>query len=266
MKKIIAEVLCIVLALSLVGCGAQIEQSEKEPIEKQREVFDNQIQEDIDGNTSGSVKEILKVQYLPIVELQQTEPTVENANLEYSNLVEIIGERYSYNQELQVFAEYIKNNYKIELNSSWEVFVHFYDMDQTVGMVQFQYFIGTGDDEIGTNKSIIFNLNNGKVDMIFHSCLDGITDESALLSRVSSFKSKYEQEKYQLKDGEKFVSETVNYTYDYDTGDFVYCYAVFFSYDGIINNDYGTTCLIDEDGNVIKTESEPIATENAFRA
>ena len=66
------------------------------------------------------------------------------------------------------------------------------------------------------------------------------------------FETKYVQEQYQLKDGEKFVDETVYYAYYYDTSDLVYFYVVFFSdEDGIINNSYGTICFIDENGNAV---------------
>lgn len=259
MKKIIAMVLCIVLVISLAGCGKKTVQVEREPIENQHSESKIEAEQSEKGPVENqySDEKVLKLQYFPELYLEQTEPITEIVDIAYSNLIEIDGKQYINNQELQVFTDYIKNAFNIELNSSWHVFVHFYDMEKTTGMIQFQYFIG----EIGTNKSIIFNLNNGNADMILYSCLDGVTDEQALQDRVSSFKSNYFQEQYQLKDGENFESETTNYTYYYDTKSLVYSYAVFFSYGsyGVINNDYGTTCLIDEQGNAVQTETQAMS-------
>lgn len=258
MKKIIIAVLCFMLTLSFVACGTIHEQKENNPVSNNSESKPNVNQPVSDVLETHAEKELLKIQFFPIFESEQLEnleeeqakPTVEHVDIAYSNLVEMDGNRYAGNPELQVFSDYIKQNFSIVLDNNWKVYAHYYDMDKSVGMVKFQYFIG--EDEIGTNKCIVFNLNNGKADMIFHTCLDGIADEKALQDRVSSFKTKYEQEKYQLKAGEVFETEITYYSFNYNTGDLSYCYNIFFSYDdGIINNEYGTECFIDQDGNAI---------------
>lgn len=254
MQKMIVMVLCFIFILSLAGCGAINRQIEKDPISNNSE--EHPVNSPVPDVTENG-KKLLKLQFFPILpeeqlrilEKEQATPTVETINIAYSGLIEIDGEWYADNPELQVFSDYIKEKYNIALDKNWKIFVHFYDMDKTVGTVKFQYFIG---EEIETNKSIVFNLNQGKADFVFYTCLDGVADEDALLNRVSSFKEKYEQEQYPLKDGEKFETEITYYFFNYYREDLSYCYNVFISYEnGLINNDYGTECFIDKDGNAV---------------
>ena len=258
MKKFIAAALCFVLVLSFMGCGTANEQKENDPTFYNSEPQQNTNQPVCDVSENYETKKLLKLQFFPILPdaqlrilgEEQATPTIEAVEIAYSGLIEIDGERYADNPELQVFSDYIKENYNIALDKNWKVFVHYYDMEKTVGMVKFQYFIG---EEIETNKCIVFNLNKGKADSFFHTCLDGAADEDALLGRVASFKENHEQEQYQLKDGEKLEAEITYYFFNYYTGDLSYCYNVIFSYNnGLMNNDYGTECYIDKDGNAIQ--------------
>ena len=254
MQKIILMVLCFMFVLLLVGCGTTNRQIENDPISNNSEEHTVNLPV---PDVSENGKKLLKLQFFPIIPEEQLRilgeeqatPTVEAVDIAYSDLMEIDGKPYSDNPELQVFSDYIKETYNIALDKNWKIFVHFYDMDKTVGMVKFQYLIG---EEIETNKCIVFNLNQGKADSIFYTCLDGTADEDALLDRVSSFKEKYEQEQYQLKDGEKLEAEITYYFFNYYRGDLSYCYNVLFSYNnGLINNDYGTECFIDKAGNAM---------------
>ncbi len=96
---------------------------------------------------------------------------------------------------------------------------------------------------------MIFNLRNGVADTVFYSCLDKEANEDDLYNRMILFEQKYDQEEYTLKDGKKYGSELEYFTYNYDTDCLAYIYEVFFAYEnGIINNDYGTVCMIDENG------------------
>lgn len=258
MKKVIAAVLCYVLVLSFVGCGTAHEQAENTPPSNNSQSQQSTkppasvISQRQEAKTMLNLQSfpILEEEQLRLLEKEQATPTVEDVDIAYSGLIEIDGERYADNPELQVFSDYVAEKFHVVLDKSWKVFVLFYDIDQTVGMVKFQFFIG---EEIETNKCITFNLNNGRADNIFYTCLDGAADEDALLERVSSFKEKYEQEQYQLQAGEKFVDQITSYIYYYNTKNLAYCYNIFFSYaNGLINNEYGTECFIDKDGNAIQ--------------
>lgn len=255
MQKIIMMVLCFIFVLSLVGCGTTNRQIDNDPIPNNSE--ENTVNLPV-SDVSENEKELLKLQFFPIfseeqlriLDEEQATPTVEAVEIPYSGLIEIDGKQYADNPELQVFSNYIKEKFNIVLDKNWKIFVHFYDMDKTVGMVKFQYIIG---EEIETNKCIVFYLNKGIADSVSCTCLDGTADEDALIDRVSTFKEKYEQEQYQLKDSEKLEAEISYYYFNYYRGDLSYCYNVFFSYDnGLMNNDYGTECFIDKNGDAIQ--------------
>ena len=67
------------------------------------------------------------------------------------------------------------------------------------------------------------------------------------------FRQRYEQERPVLVDDEHLEEEKISYTYYYGTDKLVYCYNVFFSYGehGVINNDWGTQCYINEEGEAV---------------
>lgn len=238
MKKLIALVLALVWVLGLVGCNNN----------SQQEYESNAPLEHTNSMELGENKELLQLQYFPQLSLKQTEPNEEKVDLAYSGLSEIDKQSYTNNPELKVFVDYIEDKFGTKLDKNWNVFLRFFDEDKNEGILEFTYSIG----DIGTDKSINFVLSGGKVDMLFYSHLDESVDAETLQNRVQLFETKYVQEQYQLKDGEKFVDETVYYAYYYDTSDLVYFYVVFFSdEDGIINNSYGTICFIDENGNAV---------------
>lgn len=168
-------------------------------------------------------------------------------DLEVSQLSEIKEQRYNNNLELKTLSDYIDKTFNIKIDSNWKVFVHFYDDNKTLGMVEFIYTIG----EINTNRSIIFNINNGKIDTVYYKCLFEKINENELSKRLNLFKSRYIQEKKLLKDDEIFESEETNYVYYINSDTLVYNYALYFSYgpQKFINNDYGSVRIIDKYGN-----------------
>ena len=196
---------------------------------------------------------ILKLQYLPEVDFLEDygEERIESEEimLEYSNLDEMEEQKYTGQNWLDIFVSCVKDKLNIELNDKWLATVHFYDEDETVGMVKFQYTIG----KIRTDKSIVFNLNGNTADRIYWTHLnDRNINEETLLKRVEIFEKTYTQEKKDLKEGEILVKEDTVYSYHYAANKLVYSYNVFFSYgeNQVINNDYGTVCMIDENGNI----------------
>ena len=250
MKKIVLDIICLILLLSLIACGKKTDNN----ISKPSDTSNNntlEINNELSGNNLKEItakKDILKLQFLPALELFQTEPAEKSVDIAFENLAEIEPQRYDGNANLQVFVDYINDEFGVVIDDNWQMLVHYFDADKTAGSIEFDYLI----EDIGTNKRIIFSFQDGRTDTLYYRCLDANTDEDKLKNRVRLFKEKYEQEKYQLKMGEKFVREEQYYTYNYDTGDLAYFYYVFFSDDeGIINNDYATICLIDENGNAI---------------
>lgn len=195
-------------------------------------------------------KEVLKLKSRQVlnIELEPNEPNIKKENFKYSNLPEIKEKQYDNDTNLKVFTDYINKTFKIKIDSKWKVFSHYYDVNKTVGMVEFYYTIGN----IDTDKSVIFNLNNGIVDIVYYKYLDNKVDEKGLLNRIRVFNDKYVQEKKILKDDEEFYGETTKYVYYYGVDKLLYSYQLFFKYGelGVINNDYGTTYIINKDGSI----------------
>ena len=195
-------------------------------------------------------KEVLKLKSRQVlnIELEPNEPNIKKENFKYLNLPEIKEKQYDNDINLKVFTNYINKTFNIKIDSKWKVFVHYYDVNKTVGMVEFYYTI----ENIDTNKSIIFNLNNGIVDIVYYKYLDKKVDEKELLNRIKIFSNKYVQEKKVLKNDEKFYDEATKYVYYYGVDKLVYSYQLFFKYGelGVINNDYGTTYIINKDGSI----------------
>ena len=203
--------------------------------------------------SSSVQKDILKVQPFNetmVDESNLCEPEVRQICLTYDSISEIENKKYDGGEQLHVFAEYIEDELGIQLSDKWTVLAHFYDEEKTVGMVKFQYWIGN----IGTNKCVTFNVDHGTANMVLFTCLDESIDEDSLLARIPLFEARYEQEKLELKDGQKLIDETISYAYYYNTGNLMYTYNVFFQYgeEGVINNGYGTECYIDENGYAVE--------------
>ena len=259
MKRLIALVLALVCVLGLVGCSQQGQQNITNPTQNNEESLSIGNQTESEQNSehendemyTPSIKSVLKLEYRDALgfELDTEEPKVSSIHLEYSDVPESQGQNYVSSDALKVFADYVSQSLSVDLNNKWTVFVHYYDEDKTVGMVEFIYTIG----QINTNKSIVFNLNNGIADTVYYKHLQEEVNEEDILHRVSLFNSKYEQEKKVLEEDEKLVKETTNFTYYYNDDRCVYSYAVFFSYGEhqLVNNDYGTVCMIDENGNAV---------------
>lgn len=198
-------------------------------------------------------KELLRIySYWDSVPLEDmnAEPTFDAAGITFGDLPEMDEQPYTGQECLQPFADYAADVLGTVPDGRWQIFVHYYTVDLTYGMVQFSYTIG----KIGTNKSIIFSLENGKATSVAYSCLDMDTDEDGLLKRIALFEDRYEQEKLTLEEGQTFEEEWVNYTYYYNRNALMYSYNLFFADEnGLINNDYGTECFIDGTGAAVRS-------------
>ncbi len=196
---------------------------------------------------SNTEKELLPLAvFSDYIDKVQKAPEEKKISLTIGALSEQNQHRYN-GDELQVFADFIKDELGIELDDRWQTLTHYYDVNKTTGMVQFQYFIG----DIGTDKSIVFNLTDGISDIMYYSNIYAEADEQKLIDRVAEFYGRYEQEQYCPQEGEEITDSTgaiITYSYPVDT--LTYCYNVFFTYgeNKVINNDYGTWCVIGENG------------------
>lgn len=225
MKKIIALVLMVLFVLGLVGCDTSDDKTTLK--------LNHKLGIDSEYLTQSQEMVMAEVDYIE-VELSETEFT------KYTEGV------------LPELVSLINHHYPNVLNSNWEYMVHFYDEQQTTGLVQFRYVINS---EILTDKSITFHYENGVINSVAYSNVSKTIDEDDIVSRVATFKENHIQEQKKLKNDEEFIKETVQYSYDYDADKLIYTYNLFF-YKGqyelkIIDNETVTEYFIDENGNAI---------------
>lgn len=250
MKTLTKVLLGLLLGCILAGCGKH---PVTEPVNTEAESYAAESTESVAAQETAPIKkEMIRLQNLneqlqqhgDILGIVQTDPDVKTADIDYPALP-AMEERFAAQPELKVFSEYAKKEFGIELDGNWNVNVYFNNPEGTYGSLELQYYVG----EIATDRSLMFSLNDGKVPMVFFRNLDKTVNEAALLSRVKNFEARYEQETYQPKDGEKLREERRSFTYYCGSDMLVYSYAVFFEYNGgMINNDYGSTCRIGENG------------------
>ena len=139
----------------------------------------------------------------------------------------------------------IHENTGIDSWDGWQMMIHYYNEEETEGLLQLRYAI---KDRIITNKAVTCAIEGGKINDLYLTEIDGNADEEDLLKRVKKFAESTEQERYQFKENEEFIEETVQYTYNYANEALVYVYNLFF-YEGegdmrVINNSLGSEYLI----------------------
>lgn len=225
MKKIITFILAAFLILGLVGCNL----ADDKTILK----LDHKLGVDSAYMADGQEMVMAEVDYIEI-DLTETSFT------QYTDGV------------LPELVSLINHQYPDLLNSNWEYMVHFYDEQQTTGLVQFRYVI---NNEILTDKNIVFHYENGVINSAAYSNISKTVDEDDIVARVNSFKDNHIQEQKKLKNDEEFIKETVQYSYDYNRDKLVYSYTLFF-YKGqyelrVIDNNTVSEYFIDENGNAV---------------
>lgn len=86
-------------------------------------------------------------------------------------------------------------------------------------MVEFIYTIG----EINTNRSIIFNIDENKYDIVYYKCLTDKINENKLKNlRINIFKKKRD-----LQSAEEFYDEVAKYIYYINADALIYSYQCF---------------------------------------
>ena len=142
---------------------------------------------------------------------------------------------------LKVILEYIQNDFNIEINSRWKYQVNF--ISSNYGLVKFVYYI---NKEIGTNKSIIFEINDGVVDKVYYLYINNYVNEKEIIEKVEKFKKSTIQEKKELQDTEKLIEEKITYNYNYRIDKVIYSYCLFFQNEhGSIDNSYGSSYFVE---------------------
>ena len=225
MKRIIVLAFAVVLIFGLVGCSTTDTKTTLK--------LNHKLGVDSEYLTDGQEMVMAEVDYIEI------------------NLSETSYTKYT-DGVLPELVSLINHQYPNVLNSNWEYMVHFFDEQQTTGLVQFRYVI---NNEILTDKSITFHYENGVINSVAYSNISKTVDEDDIVSRVATFKEKHTQEQKKLKSDEEFIKETIQYSYDYDADKLIYTYNLFF-YKGqyelkVIDNDTLSEYFIDEKGNAV---------------
>lgn len=127
-----------------------------------------------------------------------------------------------YYKDLEYFISYIKSEFNIDINSKWKFRIHFYD-EKSTGYIYFKYYI---NDEIETNKGLMFTISNNKIKEVNYYYLDEEIDESKIIDRVNEFKRNTIQEKPILKSNETIESESTIYLYYCHSNKIVYEYVM----------------------------------------
>ena len=194
-------------------------------------------------------KDMLRLWCLPWLrdDYDEGEPHEKTFDIDYSGIPEMPVKPYSKDLGLGEFASFMKKELGTEPDGHWNVLVHYYDSWQSVGMVKFQYMAG----EIATDRVVVFNLEPNNMS-VFYKNLDKRIDDEDLIRRVDAFKERYEQERDIPEAGAVLEGEDTVFSYYCSTGKLMYSYTMFLSYgedgDGVISNDWGTVCYINEEG------------------
>lgn len=200
-------------------------------------------------NNKGNEKIILELMHDDTkgLSFQETEAIVDNEkinNIKFELENEI--EQRFFDQEkdyisLKKMIDYIKIKFNVEIGSDWKYYIN--KISDKSGFVSFVYFI---NDEISTNRSITFEINDDNIDNVYYSYVNDYVNEKKIIEKVENFKKNTIQEKKKIKDKEKIIDEKTTYSYNYRIDRIIYTYCLFFKNDhGTINNSYGSTYFVE---------------------
>lgn len=210
-------------------------------------VYFNEKKEISDNNSNNKIT--LKLMHDDTKDLtyQETEAIVEekeikNIRFDLSKETEyrFFDKKRDYNN-LSVILNYIQNNFDIEIDNKWKYQTSIISLDY--GLIKFVYYL---NEEIGTNRSIVFEINNGIVDTVYYSYINEYVNEKEIIKKVEKFKKNKIQEKKELRDNEKLIEEKITYNYNYRIGKVIYTYCLFFQNEhGVVDNSYGSTYFVE---------------------
>ena len=136
-------------------------------------VYFNEKKEIGDNNSNNKIP--LKLMHDDTKDLtyQETEAIVEekeikNMRFDLSKETEyrFFDKKRDYNN-LKMILDYIQNDFDIEIDNKWKYQINIISLDY--GLIKFVYYL---NEEIGTNRSIIFEINDGIVDKVYYSYIN----------------------------------------------------------------------------------------------
>lgn len=162
-------------------------------------------------------------------------------NIKFKNAVDEY--LYDYKDEYKLLIDEIKTKYNDFDEKRYKLNINIYS-DNNDGIIKLNYMIG----EILTNKSIVFNVEGGKVISVLYINMDEYVNEYDLKERIDKFNLSYIQEKKLMGKDEEFIKDKVTFKYYYNIDKIVYEYQMFFyeTKDNLktINNSYVSEYIV----------------------
>ena len=162
-------------------------------------------------------------------------------NIKFKNAVDEY--LYDYKDEYKLLIDEIKTKYNDFDEKRYKLNINIYS-DNNDGIIKLNYMIG----EILTNKSIVFNVESGKVISVLYINMDEYVNEYDLKERIDKFNLSYIQEKKLMGKDEEFIKDKVTFKYYYNIDKIVYEYQMFFyeTKDNLktINNSYVSEYIV----------------------
>ena len=239
-RKFLVCILVLITIFFITGCGNKKVQKQEENKEKE--------------------KIVLKLQHLDL----KLEPTQEDIEYEKTMVIEnenvnISGINHQnidkgmlndYQDKYKKVIEFIQKKYPEFDLTKWSIVVNMFAVSDGNGIIKLNYQI---KDEIDTNKSIVFTINNNVISLVSFINMDFEVDEEKLLKFVTDFKNSTIQEKRVFKENEEFYKDEVTYSYHYNVDELRYTYQLYFYMqygdnpeNKVINNEYGTEYVINK--------------------
>lgn len=162
-------------------------------------------------------------------------------NIKFKNVVDEY--LYDYKDEYKLLIDEVKTKYNDFDENKYMLNINMYS-DNNDGIVRLNYMIG----KILTNKSIVFNVENGKVISSSYINMDEYVNEYDLKEKIDKFNLSYIQEKKTMGKNEEFINDKVTFKYYYNVDKIVYEYQMFFyeTKDNLktINNSYVSEYIV----------------------
>lgn len=167
------------------------------------------------------------------------------ADLDASPLPETALKTFENDLLLEEIAAYFREELGITLDQRWKFYIHYYNQEQTEGIVSFTYWMA---DTIATNRAITLPIQDSRIRTAIYSYLDRQVDEEEQLQKLADFLNTHEQERANvLGDAFAIYGESTNYTYNYRTDELIYTYQIYYLHleTEVINNEWATELVIE---------------------
>ena len=142
-------------------------------------------------------------------------------NIKFENVVDEY--LYDYKDEYKLLIDEVKTKYNDFDEKKYMLNINMYS-DNNDGIIRLNYMIG----KILTNKSIVFNVEGGKVISVSYINMDEYVNEYDLKEKIDKFNLSYIQEKKPMEKNEEFIKDKITFKYYYNVDKIVYEYQMFF--------------------------------------